>query len=119
MTRAEQRRIDKSKAKKATYNYNEEQIEAMFRERMDKEFEIIKQDAVAEMLGVVLALPMDVLMEDFWPKTYPKKIPQFTKKLLEKFEKYQNGELDMKELQEKLWTYAGVRLLVREDNADG
>lgn len=118
MTRAERRRAEKSTGKKAIYNLTEEQLELMFRERMDKEFARVKQAAVdeatTEFLTLMFALPMDVLMEDFWPKSYDKKIPKFTKKLLDKYATWQNGDIDMEKLKEKLWELAGVRLVVED-----
>lgn len=118
MSRAEMRRAQKEKSKKATYNLTEEQLELMFRERMDKEFERVKKEAAEEaindVLTVLFTLPMDVLMENFWPKSYEKNIPKFTKLLLEKYDLWQNGKLDMEELKERLWDLAGVRLVVEE-----
>lgn len=106
MTRAERRRAEKSTGKKATYNLTEEQLEIMFQE--------VKRDTVNELLVVLMALPMDVLMEDFWPKSCDKKIPKFTKKLLDKYSTWQNGDLDIEELKEKIWKLAGIRLVVED-----
>ena len=118
MTRAERRRAEKSTGKKATYNLTEEQLELMFQQRMDKEFQRVKREAtdtaINDVLTILFTLPMDVLMEDFWPKSYDKKIPKFTKKLLDKYATWQNGDIDMEELKEKLWELAGVRLVVED-----
>ena len=118
MTRAERRRAEKSSEKKATYNLTEEQLDIMIHERMEKEWKELKQqiadDTTNEILSVLFTLPMDVLIDDFWPKSYYKKIPEFTKKLLAKYDEYQNGKVDMEALKEKLWEYGGVRLVVED-----
>ena len=53
-------------------------------------------------------------MDHYWPKSYAKKIPEFTNYVLEYYERWQNGELDMDELKEDLWRYGGIRLEVEE-----
>lgn len=118
MTRAERRRAEKSTGKKATYNVTEEQLDIMIHERMEKEWEQLKHtiadDTTNEILSILFTLPMEVLMEDFWPKSYDRKIKQFTERLLAKYDEYQNGRVDIEALKEKLWTYAGVRLVVED-----
>lgn len=118
MGRAERRRAEKSSGKKPVYMLTEEQLDIMIQERMDKEWERLKQqiadDTTNEVLSVLFTLPMEVLMDDFWPKSYDKKIPQFTEKLLKKYDEYQNGKVDIEALKEKLWTYAGVKLIVED-----
>lgn len=57
-----------------------------------------------------VTLPLEVLMDHYWPKSYAKRIPEFTEHVLEYYEKWQNDELDMDKLKEDLWVYGGVRL---------
>lgn len=118
MSRAERRRAEKSIGKKPVYMVTEEQLDIMIHERMEKEWQQLKQqiadDTTNEILSVLFTLPMDVLIDDFWPKAYYKKIPEFTQKLLAKYNAYQNGEVDMEALKEKLWTYGGVKLIVED-----
>ena len=59
---------------------------------------------------LLLTLPLEVLMDHYWPKSYAKKIPEFTNHVLEYYRMYENGEIDMDKLQEDLWVYGGVRL---------
>lgn len=54
------------------------------------------------------------LMDHYWKKTYAKKIPEFTELVLQYYERWQNGELDMDEMKKDLWEYGGVRLEERE-----
>lgn len=117
MGRAERRRAQKSeqKAKTATYNLTKAQLDAAVRKQVGKELERIKQettdDAVNTAMVLLLTLPLEVLMDHYWKKTYAKKIPEFTNYVLEYYERWQNGELDMDDLKKDLWEYGGVKLV--------
>ena len=72
------------------------------------------EDAINTAMTLLLVLPMEVLMDHYWKKTYAKKIPEFTELVLQYYERWQNGELDMDEMKKDLWEYGGVRLEERE-----
>lgn len=96
MGRAERRRAQKlaQKEKTATYNLTKAQLDAAVREQVGKE-----------------------LMDHYWTKSYAKRIPKFTELVLEYYERWQNGELDMEKLKEDLWEYGGVKLVESEGEA--
>ena len=100
------RRAAREESKKTkTYQLTEEQIQ------------ILKQEAtkaVNEAMILLLTLPLEVLMDHYWQKTYDKKIPEFTNYVLEYYEKWQNGELDMDKLKQDLWEFGGVKLERKE-----
>lgn len=103
MGRAELRRSQREHNKKtATYTLTKEQIEQ------------IKIDATEEAANIafalLLTLPLEVLMDHYWPKTYNKKIPEFVNYILEYYRMWQDGELSMEDLKKDLWEYAGIRL---------
>ena len=116
MGRAEIRRAMKNekKTKTVTYNLTKAQLDAMVRSQIEDELVKIRQqatdDAVNTAMILLLTLPLEVLMDHYWPKSYAKRIPQFTAYVLEYYERWQNGELDMEKLKEDLWDYGGVRL---------
>ena len=124
MTRAEKRRAEREsqKAKTATYNLTQEQIELMVREKfeefMDNEFAKVKDDIVTdamnEAMSLLLMLPLAVLKDHYWQKTAHKKLPGFTELVLEYYQKWQNDELDMDKLREDVWEYGKVRLQAEE-----
>ena len=107
MSRAERRRAQKceQKSKTATYNLTRAQLDALVREKISGEL-----DRVNQAMILLLTLPLEVLMDHYWPKSYAKRIPEFTEHVLEYYEKWQNDELDMDKLKEDLWVYGGVRL---------
>lgn len=89
MGRAERRRAQKSevKAKTATYNLTRAQLDALVRERINYELKKAREDAIADATILMLTLPLEVLMDYYWTKSYYKRIPEFTGHVLEYFEK--------------------------------
>lgn len=122
MGRAERRRAQRNeqKSKTATYNLTKAQLDAMVRERIGDELTKVKQEATDEAVNkaivLLLTLPLEVLMDYYWPKSYAKRIPEFTNHVLKYYEMWQNGELDMDELKEDLWKYGGVKLVEGNEN---
>lgn len=115
MGRAELRRQKREefKAKTKTYNLTQAQLDSMIRQGIEKELKQVREeatsDAVNQAMILLLVLPLEVLMDHYWQKSYAKRIPKFTEYVLEYYEKWQNGELDMEELKQDLWEYGGVR----------
>lgn len=114
--RAAERKEQKARTK--TYNLTEEQLQTYVRQAIEKELkndhEEIMNESTNTAMILLLTLPLEVLMDHYWPKSYAKKIPEFTNYVLEYYERWQNGELDMDKLKEDLWEYGGVRLEVEE-----
>ena len=116
MTRAEMKRAarEEKKRKTATYNLTQDQLDAMVKEKIGKDLERIKKEATDEAINtamvLLLTLPLEVLMNHYWKKTYAKKLPEFLDYVLEYYEKWQDGELDMDELVNDLWEYGGIRM---------
>lgn len=116
MNRAERRRAtrEQEKAKTATYNLTQAQLDAMIQERIGEKLRQVKQEATEETVNtamvLLLTLPLEVLMDFYWKKSYARRIPEFTEHVLDYYEKWQNGELDIEDLKKDLWEYAGIRL---------
>lgn len=116
MGRAEIRRAARQdkKYKTVTYNLTKEQLDAMVEERVGEKIEQAKQEAIDDAVNtamvLLLTLPLEVLMDFYWKKSYQKLIPEFTNHVLDYYRMWQNGELDMEKLKEDLWEYGGIRL---------
>ena len=116
MSRAELRRKQREnhKANTATYNLTKAQLNALVEQQIGDRIKQVKEqatyDAVNTAMVLLLTLPLEVLMDHYWQKSYEKKIPEFTAYVLEYYQKWQDGELDMDEMKEDLWKYAGFRL---------
>jgi hypothetical protein len=117
-TRAERRR--EQRQKNTTYCLTQAQIDMMFQERFKREIAVAKveatNDAINAAMTLLLTLPLEVLMDHYWQKTYAKRIPEFTNYILKYYQAWQDGELTIEKLQEDLWIYGGVRLEERDVN---
>lgn len=116
MGRAEIRRAIKNekKARTATYNLTKAQLESVIREQIGTELEKAREEATNEAVNtamiLMLTLPLEVLMDHYWKKSYARRIPEFTNYVLQYYHMWQDGELDMEKLKKDLWEYGGVRL---------
>lgn len=116
MTRAEMKRAEreKKKAKTATYNFTQEQLDILVQEKIRTAIDQAKSEAVEEATNIALALlltlPCKVLIDHYWPKTYDKKLPGFVDYIAEYYLKWETGELDMDELKTEIWEKAGIRI---------
>ena len=109
-TRAEKRRNERKKT--PTYNFTQEQLDKIIQDKIADEITKAKKEAadyaINQAMLLLFVLPMEVLMDYYWPKSYAKKIPEFTEHLLDYYQRWQTGELDMDKMKEDLKTYAGV-----------
>jgi hypothetical protein len=117
MTRAEKRRLMKNDIKQAktpTYQFTKEQIDVMIQTEVEKRLDEVKkeitEESITAAMELLFVLPMEVLMDNFWQKSYTQKIPKFTELLLDYYQAWENGELDMDKMKEDLWKYGGIRL---------
>lgn len=114
MCRSEKRRLEREKKKGAvTYNFTQEQLDALIESKVREKIEEAKKEAVEDAINqamlLLFVLPMEVLMDIYWPKSYQKRIPEFTDHLLEYYQMWQRDELDMDKMKEDLWEYGGIR----------
>lgn len=111
MKRSERRRREReAKRKTATYNFTKEQLDSFAKDKIRKMKQEATDDAVNKAMILMLSLPLEVLRDYYWQKSYEKRIPEFTKRVLDYFRMWQDGELDINKLKEDLWEYGGVRL---------
>ncbi len=115
MGRAELRRAEREKKKsEVTYNLTRAQLDAFVQEQIGHKIKEAKEEATSEAINqaiaLLLTLPLEVLMDHYWPKSYEKRLPGFVDKVIEYYEMWQDGKLDMDKMKEDLWQYGGVRL---------
>lgn len=117
LNRAERRRTQKSreKVRTVTYNLTKEQLDILVQEQIKTQINKARlegeQEAMDKAFVLMLTLPMMVLKDCYWKKTYTKKLPEFCERVLEYYEKWLNGEVDMDILKDELWECAGVRMV--------
>ena len=121
MSRAEKRRQMKNGLKlekTPTYQYTKAQIDALIQDEVDKRISECKRDITDEAVNTAMlllfTLPMKVLMDNFWQKSAAQKIPKFTELLLQCYNDWEDGVLNMDEMKDDLWKYGGIKLLEGE-----
>lgn len=124
VNRAQRRRQEREemRAKTVTYNFTKEQLDHVIKEAVGDKLEKAKQeatdDAINTAMVLLLTLPLEVLMDHYWKKSYAKRIPEFTSYVLEYYTRWQNGEIDIEDLKADLWEYAGIRLEENDPNVE-
>ena len=117
MGRAAYRRAmkEQQKLQDTTYTLTKSQLDAMIKDKIQGQLEIIKKEATEEAVNkamvLMLTLPLEVLMDHYWPKSYDKRLPGFIEHVLDYYSKWQDGELDMDKLREDLWEFGGIKLV--------
>ena len=62
-------------------------------------------------MTLMLTLPLEVLIDHYWQKSYADRIPKFTAYVIDYYKKWESGELDMDKLQADLWERGRVKIV--------
>ena len=115
MSRAEIRRARREEnKKKATFVMTEEKIMKIRKQEYDRARKTIheKSDQIAEdILKMMIVIPTNVLINDYWQKTAKKRIPQFVDDCLSLYKSWVEGNVSMEEMQNLTEEYAGIKLI--------
>lgn len=118
MNRAERRRLNKEN-KDRCYTVKESDLKAKARkivkEEAKKTIEEAQRNAVHMAMELSLLIPMKVMMEYYWKKSYEKRMPGFVEHMLEYVEQWGAGELDIEELRKELWDLTGIAIQYKEE----
>lgn len=84
-----------------------ELIDAEVEKRVAVEREVVK----IKMMSVMFGIPVMVLKEHYWKKTYSNsdKLPTFVDHMLRYYEKWDNGLLSTEKIEDVLWKDAGIQ----------
>lgn len=110
-----QRRSSGLISKPKVYNFTEEQLKIYCEKHCKETIDAERDRIFTEAFGLMLMLPMEVLMDHYWQKSYETKIPKFVSQVLEYYNMFENNELDMEEIKKDLWEYGRVRLEVTHE----
>lgn len=83
---------------------------ARMKEVAKKEAKKMESDAVEKAFLYMLAIPLNVLVYDYWSKTAKKKAPKFIEDVISLYESVQAGAVTDEELAELLNELAGVNV---------
>lgn len=115
MSRAEIRRARREEnKKKATFVMTEEEIMKIRKQEYDRARKTIheKSDQIAEdILKMMIVIPTNVLINDYWQKTAKKRIPQFVDDCMSLYQSWIEGTVSMEEMQNLTEEYAGIKLI--------
>lgn len=106
MNRAEMRRQAKEQAKAntTTYNFTKGQLDDMLRAAEKKGFDDGIDHAFLYMIGV----PLNVLYNDYWPKSAKARAPKFVEECLKLYESLQNGIVSEQQIKDLIEELSGV-----------
>ena len=107
MGRAEMRRQKRADQKK-------QKVYTLTQAQIDKLKADATEEAVNQAMTLMLTIPLEVPITDYWPKTAYKRGQEFTEKVLALYHRWEAGEVSMDELREDLWEYGGIRLEYKE-----
>ena len=79
----------------------------MIAEKKSKEME---QEATERAFLYMLAIPLNVLVNDYWSKTAKKKAPKFIEDVMSLYDSVAEGVVTEKELAKLLYDYSGVKI---------
>ena len=115
MTRAEKRRMQKEEErKKKTFVMTAEELDKIRAQERDKVREQLKQrtDMVArDIFMMMLIIPANVLVSEYWQKTAKKKMPKFTEDCLNLYEAWQMGAVDFEQMRTLAEEYSKVQFI--------
>lgn len=117
MTRAEDRRRKRNKMKRntATFNLTKEQLDISIENAIKDRLEEIKSESVDTAMMLALTLPLQVLMDYYWTdldeRVRFEELSTFADRLVDYYEKFNSGELDIQKLTDDLWRYGGIKIV--------
>ena len=115
MKRSEIRRREREGRKNsATFIMTREELEKIRKQEYDRARKTIqdKSDQIAEdILKMMIVIPTNVLINDYWEKTAKKRIPQFVEDCMDLYKAWSEGIVSMEEMQELTEEYAGIKLI--------
>lgn len=115
MSRAELRRQKRENVKKAkTFIMTAEELEKIRMQEFNRAKKLLldKNDDLAEqILQMMLVIPTNVLIADYWPKSAKQRIPEFLESCMSLYQAWEQGVVTMTEMQELTEEYAGIKLI--------
>ena len=115
MSRAERRREQReAEAKKKTLVLTVEELERyrdQAYERAKEEYRKSNDKSIEEIFTLMLCIPTNVLISDYWEKTAERKIPKVIDDCLELYNSWTTGAVTMTEMRELTEKYGKVQLV--------
>ena len=116
MNRAGKRRAEKEKHKRetSTYNLTKAQIDREIEKSIGKKLEEIKMESTDAAMVLTLTIPIKVLVEYYWKDLSREELKEetsiFAERMIDYYESWQNGEIDILKLKNELWDLTGIKI---------
>lgn len=122
MTRAELRRAQKeSESTTKTYNMTAVQLQALERRIYDEAYKRARENILSnidrlgdEMFKMMLVIPTNLLIEDYWKKSAKTRIPKFVDDCLSLYEAWTQGVVNMDEMVKLTEEYSGIKMVEKD-----
>lgn len=75
-----------------------------------KHAQAMEQEATEKAFLYMLAIPLNILVNDYWPKSAKKRAPKFIEDVASLYQSVQDGVVTNEQLADLLYEYAGVKI---------
>lgn len=90
----------------------------MIKETAKKQSKSMEKEATEKAFLYMLAIPLNVLFNDYWQKSAKKRAPKFIEDVMSLYEAVQQGVVSDKQLADLLDELAGVKIEVEWINVE-
>lgn len=122
MNRAEMRREQKEQKRKTkTYVLTHEQIQKIRQQEYAKARKQIldkSEELASEIFKMMLVIPTNILVNDYWKKTAETRIPKFVEDCIHLYESWTSGSVNVEEMCKLTERYGKIKL-IEEDGPVG
>ena len=91
-----------------------EELLKIRRQEFDRAKKILlekNEELAKEILKMMIVIPTNVLINDYWQKTAKKRIPQFVDDCMSLYQSWSEGTVSMEEMQKLTEEYSGIKLI--------
>lgn len=122
MSRAELRRAAReSKSSNKTYNMTAQQLKDLEKRLYDEAYKKAREDIMShidrlgdEMFKMMLVIPTNLLIEDYWKKSAKQRISKFVEDCLSFYDVWTQGVVNMDEIVKMTEEYSGVKMVEKD-----
>lgn len=114
MNRAERRRQGRETETAPVYKMTVEQLKQFRDQEFERARKILADTNVkvaADIMRMMIVIPVNVLVSDYWQKTARTRIPKFVEDCMSLYKAWETGAVDMEDMQKLAEEYSGIRLL--------
>ena len=85
------------------------EVAALIDTEVEKRVAAEREAVKIEMMNIMFGIPVMVLKDKYWPKSYHRYLPAFVDHMLHYYEKWDGGLISTKKIKDVLWKDAGIQ----------